>query len=244
MEAPGYLIRDFIATMIYLVPSLLAPEAVETIPHYILEAVKNCRVIYAENARTARRFLRKMDPTISIDQFTWYEIHKNEPEMISTFRNHITKGENICIISEAGCPGVADPGQVLTEVAQQMGAIVKPLAGPSSILLALMASGLNGQQFCFNGYLPVTAHERVKKIRQLEEESQRKQCTQIFIETPYRNDALLDSLLKNCHGNTLLCIASEITSANEWIRTRSIADWKKEKISLHKKTVTFLLLRK
>lgn len=230
--------------MIYLVPSLLAPDAVETIPDYVLEAVKRCSVIYAENIRTARRFLKKLDPAIVIDQFEWYEIHKNEPVLIPKFRRHIKEGKSICIISEAGCPGVADPGQILTEVAQQMGAVIKPLTGPSSILLALMASGLNGQQFCFNGYLPVAQPERVKRIRQLEEESLKRNCTQIFIETPYRNDALLASLLNTCHGDTLLCIASEITSADEWIRTKTIASWQQEKVSLHKKTVTFLMLRK
>lgn len=240
---PDFLIPDN-NKMIYLVPSLLAPDAVETIPSYVLKSVKECKVIYAENIRTARRFLKKMDPAIVIDDFIWYEILKNEPALIPSLQKHIRNGDNICIISEAGCPGVADPGQLLTEVAQEMGAIVKPLTGPSSILLALMASGLNGQQFCFNGYLPVAADERNKKIRQLEEESQRRNCTQIFIETPYRNDALFKSLTDTCHGSTLLCIAAEVTSANEWIRTMTIGAWKKEQVNLHKKTVTFLLLRK
>lgn len=230
--------------MIYLIPSLLAPDAIETIPAYVLNTVKSCKVIYAENIRTARRFLKKMDPGIVIDDFIWYEILKNEPALIPSYQKHIRNGDDICIISEAGCPGVADPGQLLTEVAQEMGVIVKPLAGPSSILLALMASGLNGQQFCFNGYLPVATDERNKKIRQLEEESQRRNCTQIFIETPYRNEALFKSLVSTCHNATLLCIAAEVTSANEWIRTRTIAAWKKEQVDLHKKTVTFLLLRK
>ena len=230
--------------MIYLIPSLLAPDALETIPDYVLKSVKQCKVIYAENIRTARRFLKKLDPAINIDEFAWYEIHKQEQELIATFQQHIRNDENICIISEAGCPGVADPGQILTEAAQQMGAVIKPLTGPSSVLLALMASGLNGQQFCFNGYLPVANDERIKKIRQLEEESFKRNRTQIFIETPYRNDALLKSLLDTCNANTLLCIASEVTSANEWIRTKSIAAWKNEEVVLHKKTVTFLLLRK
>ncbi len=230
--------------MIYLVPSLLAPDAVETIPGYVINAVKECKVIYAENIRTARRFLKKIDPSIVIDDFEWYEILKNEPALIPSFHKHIRNGDNICIISEAGCPGVADPGQLLTEVAQEMGAIVKPLTGPSSILLSLMASGLNGQQFCFNGYLPVASDERHRKIRQLEDESFKRNCTQIFIETPYRNDALFKSLIDTCHGSTLLCIAAEVTSANEWIRTMTVAAWKKEQVSLHKKTVTFLLLRK
>lgn len=230
--------------MIYLIPSLLAPDAVETIPGYVLNTVKECKVIYSENIRTARRFLKKMDSAIDIDNFVWYEILKNEPALIPSFQRHIRNGDHICIISEAGCPGVADPGQLLTEVAQEMGAVVKPLTGPSSILLALMASGLNGQQFCFNGYLPVAVDERKRKIKQLEEESFKRNCTQVFIETPYRNDALFKSIIDTCHNSTLVCVASEVTSENEWIRTKTVAAWKKEQINLHKKTVTFLLLRK
>ena len=228
--------------MIYLIPSFLAEDAVETIPPYVLDAVKNCQVIFAENERTARRFLKSMCKEIVIDNFEWYAIHKAEQEQINTFRQKIKEEKNIAIISEAGCPGVADPGQLLIYEAQKMDVIIKPLVGPSSILLALMASGLNGQRFGFEGYLPIDNVERNKKIKQLEEESSKKNCTQIFIETPYRNNKLLESVLQICKPSTLLCIASEVTSPNEWIKTKTIAEWKKEKTDLHKKPVIFLLL--
>lgn len=227
--------------MVYLIPSFLSDNAVETIPPYIIETVKKCQVIFAENTRTARRFLKSCDQQIVIDDFEWHEIHKSEAEHIAIFENCLRQNKNIAIISEAGCPGIADPGQLLIAAAQRLGAEVKPLVGPSSILLALMASGLNGQCFTFLGYLPIDASERSKKIRQIEEESSKKECTQIFIETPYRNDAMFKDLLRNCHPETLLCIAAEITSANEFIQTKTISEWKKSDISLHKKPVIFLL---
>jgi len=227
--------------MVYLIPSFLADGAVETIPAYVLTAVKNCQVIFAENERTARRFLKSMSKEIVIDDFEWHAIHKAENEQINNFRQKIKEGKNIAIISEAGCPGVADPGQILVREAQQMNVIVKPLVGPSSILLALMACGLNGQHFSFEGYLPIDNVERNKKIKQLEEESAKIKCTQIFIETPYRNNKMLETILQVCNPATQLCIASELTSPNEWIKTKIIADWKKEKIDLHKKPVIFLL---
>jgi 16S rRNA (cytidine1402-2'-O)-methyltransferase len=227
--------------MVYLIPSFLAENATETIPSYILTAVKNCRIIFAENERTARRFLKAMDKEIVIDDFEWYAIHKAEDEQINIFRQKIKEGKNIAIISEAGCPGVADPGQILVNEAQQLNVQVKPLVGPSSILLALMASGLNGQHFSFHGYLPIDNLERIKKIKQIEEESARRKCTQIFIETPYRNNKLIETILQHGKPSTQLCIASEITSTEEWIKTKSLADWKKEKIDLHKKPVIYLL---
>ena len=227
--------------MIYLIPSFLADDAVETIPPYVINAVKNCQVIFAENERTARRFLKSMDKEIVIDNFEWYAIHKAEEEQLKNFRQKIKENKNIAIISEAGCPGVADPGQILVNEAQKLNVAIKPLTGPSSILLALMASGLNGQQFSFTGYLPIENMERNKKIKQLDEESAKMNCTQIFIETPYRNNKLFENILQNCKLSTRLCIASELTSPNEWIKTKTIAEWKNEKIDLHKKPVIFLL---
>jgi 16S rRNA (cytidine1402-2'-O)-methyltransferase len=227
--------------MIYLIPSFLAEDAVETIPTYVLDAVKNCQVIFAESERTTRRFLKSMSKEIVIDNFEWFSIHKAEQEQINTFRQKIKEEKNIAIISEAGCPGIADPGQLLVHEAQKMNAEIKPLVGPSSILLALMASGLNGQHFSFEGYLPIENIERNKKIKQLEEESSKKNCTKIFIETPYRNNKLLETVLQICKSSTLLCIACELTSTSEWIKTKTIAEWKKEKTDLHKKPVIFLL---
>ncbi|MEO8822538.1 MAG: SAM-dependent methyltransferase [Ginsengibacter sp.] len=227
--------------MVYLIPSFLSENAVETIPSYVMAAVKNCTVIFAENERTARRFLKAMDKEIVIDEFEWYAIHKAEQQQVVTFCEKIKEGKNIAIISEAGCPGVADPGQILIYEAQKLNVEVKPLVGPSSFLLALMASGLNGQHFSFLGYLPIDPSERIKKIKQLEAESLQKKCTQIFIETPYRNNKMLETILNHGNSSTQLCIASEITSTNEFIKTKTIADWKKEKIDLHKKPVIFLL---
>ncbi len=226
---------------VYLVPSVLHETAVETIPPYIVDAVKNCQVIFAENERTARRFFKSIWKEMVIDDYEWFAIHKAEEEMTEKFRQKIKEGKNIAIISEAGCPGIADPGQVLIAVAQQMNTTIKPLVGPSSILLALMASGMNGQQFEFVGYLPIDTLERAKSITALELASQKKNSTQVFIETPYRNNQLLETLLKLCKGNTRLCIASELTSPAEYIKTKTIADWKKEKVDLHKKPVIFLL---
>ena len=228
--------------MVYLIPSFLSDDAIETIPLYVLRAVKDCQVIFAENERTTRRFLKSICKEIVIDDYEWHTIHNAEKEQISTLKQKIKEGKNIAIISEAGCPGIADPGQILIHEAQKINAIVKPLVGPSSILLALMASGLNGQQFCFCGYLPIDNLERIKKIKHLEEESIQKKSTQIFIETPFRNNKIVEAILQNCKPATQLCIAVEITSPNEVIKTKTIAEWKNEKVDLHKKPTIFLLL--
>jgi 16S rRNA (cytidine1402-2'-O)-methyltransferase len=226
---------------VYLVPCVLDETATHTIPLYIIDAVKNCHVIFAENERTARRFLKSICKEIVIDDYEWFAIHKAEEEQVNNFRQKIKEEKNIAIISEAGCPGVADPGQVLIEVAQQMNAKVKPLVGPSSILLALMASGMNGQQFEFVGYLPIDNNEKIKAIKDLEIASQKKNSTQIFIETPYRNNQLIETLLKTCKASTKICIASELTSSNEFVKTKKVAEWLKEKTDFHKKPVIFLL---
>jgi 16S rRNA (cytidine1402-2'-O)-methyltransferase len=227
---------------IYLIPSVLEDSATETIVPYSIDAVKKCQVIFAENERTARRFLKSLCKEIVINDYEWFTIHKAEHDVMQSFRQKITAGKNIAIISEAGCPGIADPGQILIATAQEMGAIVKPLVGPSSILLALMASGMNGQQFEFVGYLPIDNLERNKAITALENTSKSKNSTQIFIETPYRNNQLIENLLKTCKPLTRLCIAAELTGPNEFIKTKTIADWKKEKTDFHKKPVIFLLM--
>lgn len=220
---------------------MLADDVLETIPAYVLDAVKKCQVIFAENERTARRFLKAMDKSIVIDDFEWFAIHKAEEEQLKHFRQKIKEQKNIAIISEAGCPGVADPGQVLVAAAQEMKCTIKPLVGPSSILLALMASGMNGQQFEFIGYLPIDNAARIKKLKELEISSAKNNSTKIFIETPYRNNQLLESILQNCNGNTRLCVASNITALNEQIITMRISDWKTKKPELHKQPVIFLL---
>jgi 16S rRNA (cytidine1402-2'-O)-methyltransferase len=228
-------------SVVYLIPAVLDEAATHTILPYIIEAVKNCSIIFAENERTARRFLKSICKEIVIDNYEWFTIHKAEEELITIFKQKIAAANNIAIISEAGCPGIADPGQVLIAAAQELGAIVKPLVGPSSILLALMASGMNGQQFEFVGYLPIDNMERVKRIKELEVSSEKNNSTKIFIETPYRNNQLIETILKTCKPNTKFCIAAELTGANEFIKTKTIDHWKKEKTDFHKKPVIFLL---
>jgi 16S rRNA (cytidine1402-2'-O)-methyltransferase len=228
-------------SIIYLIPCVLAEDATETIPTYVIEAVKKSQVIFAENERTARRFLKLMDRTIVIDDYEWFAIHKAEEEQLQQFTQKIKEGKTIAIISEAGCPGIADPGQILIAAAQKLHCTIKPLVGPSSILLALMASGMSGQQFEFVGYLPIENAERNKRIKELELSSQKNNSTKIFIETPYRNNPLLESLTKNCADKTLLCVAANITAAHETIHTKTIAEWKKKMPELHKQPAIFLL---
>jgi 16S rRNA (cytidine1402-2'-O)-methyltransferase len=224
---------------VYLIPSLLDEEAVQSIPLYIIDAIKDCHVFFVENERTARRFLKKIWKEMVIDNYEWFVINNNAHPV---FKQKIKGEKNIGIISEAGCPGIADPGQELVAIAHEMSAEIKPLIGPNSILLALMASGMNGQRFQFVGYLPINEHERVKTIKELEVESQKKNCTQIFIETPYRNNQLIETTLRTCKLSTKFCIAADLTGNNEWIKTKPIAEWKKEKPELHKRPAIFLLL--
>jgi 16S rRNA (cytidine1402-2'-O)-methyltransferase len=224
---------------VFLIPSLLHEDGINAIPAYIIDAVKSCQSFFVENERTARRYLKKLDREIVIDDYEWYNV--SETFVPDTFKQKLRQGKNICIISEAGCPGVADPGQSLIAIAQEMNIEVKPLVGPNSILLALMASGMNGQQFQFVGYLPIDNLERSKAIKELEAESAKKNCTQIFIETPYRNNQLLEALVKNCNPKTRLCVAVDLTGKTEWIKTKTIEDWKKENADIHKRLAIFLL---
>lgn len=228
---------------IYLIPCVLHDDekALEAIPSYIINAIKECQVFFAENEKTARRYFKKLWKEMIIDNYEWHTIHKAEEEVRGKFIECLKANKTIGIVSEAGCPGIADPGQLLIATAQEMQATVIPLVGPSSILLSLMASGMNGQSFQFVGYLPIDEHARKKTIKELEEYSYKKNCTQIFIETPYRNNQLLKTLLHTCKAETKLCLGVDITSANENIKTKRIKEWKNENIDLHKKQVIFLL---
>ena len=232
------------ASIVYLIPTVLHEGRIETLPAYLLPAIKKCNIFFVENERTARRYLKLLWKEMVIDDYEWQNMKEVNAETILQFKNAIKQNKTIGIISEAGCPGVADPGQQLVMIAQEMNITVKPLVGPSSILLALMASGMNGQQFQFVGYLPIDSAERSKSIKNLESESKQKNCTQIFIETSYRNNQLLEAVLKNCKPNTLVCIACELTSAHEFVKTKSVQDLKKQVPDLHKKPVIFLLLAK
>lgn len=233
--------------VVYLIPSFLDEENTDVIPSYVADAIKNCEVFFVENLRSARRFLKSISKDIIIDNYSWFEIDKHAPEADigsdteKKFAETLREEKNIGIISEAGCPGIADPGQKLVALAHKAGALVKPLVGPSSILLALMASGMNGQQFQFIGYLPIDESQRIKAIQNLESESAKKNCTQIFIETPYRNNQIIEVLVKTCNPATRLCIAANLTGPNEFIQTKSIAEWKKKLPALHKQPAIFLL---
>lgn len=227
---------------VYLIPTVLDPAGLQSLPPLVITAVQQCEVLFAENIRTARRFLKSLVPDIVIDRFEWHAIHEAEAAQQENFKKALREGRTTGIISEAGCPGIADPGQLLVETAQQMGAVLKPVTGPSSILLALMASGMNGQQFEFRGYLPIGAPERIRKIKEMETDSLKKNSTQIFIETPYRNNQMLEALLAACKPGTRICIASALTGPDETIRTRTVEAWRKNKPELHKIPVIFLLM--
>ena len=228
------------AATVYLIPSLLHEEGMRSIPSYITDIVKQCTVLFVENERTARRFLKKLDKDIVIDNYEWFTITNDNPNTDS-FRKKIKEEKTIGIISEAGCPGIADPGQQLVAIAQELNIEVKPLVGPNSILLALMASGMNGQQFKFAGYLPIKNPERNNAIKELESESAKRNCTQIFIETPYRNNQLLEALLSICQPLTKVCIAADLTGSTELIKTKTVAEWRKSKPDIHKRPAIFLL---
>ncbi|MFT3949469.1 MAG: SAM-dependent methyltransferase [Agriterribacter sp.] len=227
--------------VVYLIPSVIEEQAPGTIPAYIINAVKDCQFFFVENERTARRFLKSIWKEMVIDDYEWHTIHKAEDDVKTIFIAALKSGKNIGILSEAGCPCIADPGQLLVDEAHKNNVTIKPLVGPSSILLALMASGMNGQHFRFSGYLPIDNLKRIKAIKTLEAESQKTGCTQIFIETPYRNNQLLEALLKNCNAATRLCIAASITAPSEFIKTLTVAEWEKEKIEINKKPAIFLL---
>lgn len=230
--------------LVYMIPAVLQEEALATIPLMTTDAVRQCQVFFTENERTARRYLKALwkhylpGENIVIGDFEWFVI---APENEAAFRQRVKEGKTIGILSEAGCPGVADPGQSLAAIAQDMQAVVKPLTGPSSILLALMASGMSGQRFQFHGYLPIDAGQRQKALKDLETESARKDCTQIFIETPYRNNQLLETILKHCQPATRLCIAVNLTGPGERVVTKTVANWKKETPDFHKQPAIFLL---
>lgn len=228
---------------LYLIPVTLGDSPInQVIPAFNNQIINEIDVYIVENIKTARRFLKKAGLVKAIDDLTFHELNKRTHESeYATFLKEIENGKNIGILSEAGCPGVADPGAEIVNIAQQKNIKVVPLVGPSSILLALMASGFNGQSFCFNGYLPKEQKDRVRKLKDLERTAKSKQQTQLFIETPYRNNHVFEDILKNCFESTKLCIAVDITLPTEQITTKTVADWKKTKIDLHKRPCLFLI---
>lgn len=226
---------------VILIPIMIAESGEGHLPTLFQTSINSCSVFFAENIKTARRAFRKVDRAFPIDEKEWIEIGKSEDVAASTFRKKLQEGATIGIVSESGCPGIADPGQELVSIAQSLDAKIIPLAGPNSILLALMASGLNGQQFSFHGYLPIDRLKRQHAIQALEKNSRSTGTSNMFIETPYRNGVLYEALLSCLHNETRLCIAVNITAADEWIKTKTIGDWKKSSTDLPKSPALFII---
>jgi 16S rRNA (cytidine1402-2'-O)-methyltransferase len=226
---------------VLLLPMLLHEEGWEALPKDVAVWIQSCDAFFVENEKTTRRFFKKIWKEMVIDDYQWFPIHQVESAQVDAFVQVLKSGKTIGIVSEAGCAGIADPGQILVGAAQKLGAIVKPYMGPSSILLSLMASGFNGQGFTFNGYLPIDAAERKKKILQLEQIVHSNSIAQLFIETPYRNNQLLEAILQTCHPNTQLCIGVDITGPTESIKTATLQYWKNNKPELHKRLAIFIL---
>lgn len=230
---------------LYLLPVTLGDTPTATVlPAYNSEVIAGIRHFIVENVRSARRFLRKVDPLFDIDGSQFYELNKHtSPEAVSAYLAPLSKGHPVGVISEAGCPAVADPGADVVAIAQRKGYKVVPLVGPSSIILSVMASGFNGQSFAFNGYLPVKPDERVKRLRQLEQRIYNEEQTQIFIETPYRNGKMVEDILATCRPQTKLCIAANLTCEGEYVRTRTVKEWKGRVPELSKIPCIFLLYK-
>jgi 16S rRNA (cytidine1402-2'-O)-methyltransferase len=226
---------------VLLLPMLLHEEGWEALPKDVAIWIQSCDAFFVENEKTTRRFFKKIWKEMVIDDYQWFPIHQVEAAQVDAFVQLLKSGKTIGLVSEAGCVGIADPGQILVGAAQKLGAIVKPYMGPSSILLSLMASGFNGQGFTFNGYLPIDAAERKKKILQLEQIVHSNGVAQLFIETPYRNNQLLEAILQTCHPNTQLCIGVDITGPTESIKTATLQYWKNNKPELHKRLAIFIL---
>ncbi len=228
---------------LYLIPVPLGENSSElVIPAHNVSLINTLDEFIVEDLRTARRHLKSMGMKQPIDMLVFHELGKHSDEMnYSSYLESATKGKNIGLLSDAGCPGVADPGAAVVKIAHQRNIPVVPLTGPSSILLALMASGSNGQHFVFHGYLPKERAERIRKLKELERNASGLKQTQIFIETPFRNDHMLEDLLTECKNETLLCIACDVTLPGEFIRTQTISAWKKQKISFNKRPAVFLI---
>lgn len=213
---------------LYLIPVTLGDSPLQQVlPAHNKEVILGIKHFIVEEVRTARRFLKQVDRSINIDELTFCPMGKHaDAALFSKYLEPLRKGESIGVISEAGCPAVADPGADVVAIAQREGLKVVPLVGPSSILLAVMGSGFNGQSFAFHGYLPISPSERAKRIKQLESRSAAEHQTQLFIETPYRNHKMIADLLATCNPRTRLCIASGLTTEQEFLRSKTIKEWK------------------
>ncbi|MCW3122916.1 MAG: Uroporphyrin-III C/tetrapyrrole (Corrin/Porphyrin) methyltransferase [Flavipsychrobacter sp.] len=226
---------------LYLIPIPLADGILQTLPAEVATHTERIKHYFVENVRTARRFLRAMHATMPIEPIEFSEIDKHSDVNKNLLRQWLNEGHDVGVMSEAGCPGIADPGADIVAIAHSMNVTVVPLTGPNSLILALMSSGLTGQSFCFTGYIPVKEPLRSKRIKELEAQSIKERQTQLFIETPYRNDHLLADLLTHCQEGTRLCIAQNLTAPESFIKTKTVAEWKKEVPKMGKIPAVFLI---
>lgn len=232
-------------TALYLLPVTLGDTSVEKVlPSYNKEIITAIKYFIVEDVRSARRFLKKVDRSIVIDDLTFYTLNKHtSPEEISGFLQPLSEGNSMGVISEAGCPAVADPGADVVAIAQRRNYKVVPLVGPSSIILSVMASGFNGQSFAFHGYLPIEPSDRIKRLKELENRVYSENQTQLFIETPYRNNKMMEDIMKACRPQTRLCIAANITCEGEYIKTRTLREWNGKFPDLSKIPCIFLIYK-
>ena len=232
-------------TALYLIPVTLGDTAIEKVlPSYNQEIILGIKHFIVEDVRSARRFLKKVERSINIDELSFYPLNKHtSPEEISGYLKPLLGGAPMGVISEAGCPAVADPGADVVAIAQRKNQKVVPLVGPSSIIMSVMGSGFNGQSFAFHGYLPIDPNERIKRIKVLEQRIYAENQTQLFIETPYRNNKMMEDIVKNCRPQTKLCIAANITCEGEYIKTKTVKEWQGKLPDLSKIPCIFLIYK-
>ena len=232
-------------TALYLLPVTLGDTPIEhVLPAYNKEIILGIKHFIVEDVRSARRFLKKVDRSIDIDTLSFYPLNKHtSKEAISDYLKPLEGGMSMGVISEAGCPAVADPGADVVAIAQRKNLKVVPMVGPSSIILSVMGSGFNGQSFAFHGYLPIEPSDRIKRIKQLEQRVYAEDQTQLFIETPYRNHKMMEDIIKNCRPQTKLCIAANITCEGEFIKTKTVKEWQGKLPDLSKIPCIFLIYK-
>ena len=234
---------DKITGKLYLIPTTLGDNVpLEVLPISVKNVIKEVDTFIVENEKTARRFIKNIEPEKQQSSLTLFPLNKfTEVAELPSFLEPCLQGENVGLLSEAGCPGVADPGADIVKIAHDKNIQVVPLVGPSSILLAIMSSGMNGQSFTFNGYLPIDKGEKKQELKRLERLSFERNQSQIFIETPYRNNKMLEDICQYLDNNTQICVACDITLSTEFIKTKSVSDWKKNKVDLHKRPTIFII---
>ncbi|RED45905.1 SAM-dependent methyltransferase [Seonamhaeicola aphaedonensis] len=228
---------------LYLIPCTLGEnEPLEVLPITIKETIERINIFIVENEKSARRFIKKITPEKSQPSLQFFILNKHtDITDLPNFLSSCSKGENVGLLSEAGCPGIADPGADIVKIAHKKNIKVIPLVGPSSILLALMSSGMNGQRFAFNGYLPIDKNERKNELRRLERLSLEQNQSQVFIETPYRNNKMLEDITSALGELTNVCVACDITLSTEFIKTQTVNQWKKNMVDLHKRPTIFII---